>query len=258
MSPPGSASGTTTSRAVNAAIVYGSLSGYGQTGPLALVPGHDLNYQAFAGAIATRAGGPPPSIPILPVADLAGATTLAFEIAAAWAQRLRPAKGSTARRVDDRRGRALARSALRHARRRAGRRHRSHRPAEADDTDRVSASPGSAGYGAFQCADGGWITLAVISEDHFWDAVCDALGLVALRSIPYASRLGRVEELNRRARRTRSRRGRATTCSRRCSPPARPSRRSSRRRRPRPGSASGAPPRAPVPAVDEHRDAPWG
>ena len=36
----------------NPAIVYCSISGYGQTGPLAEVPGHDLNYQAFAGVLA--------------------------------------------------------------------------------------------------------------------------------------------------------------------------------------------------------------
>jgi len=31
----------------------------------------------------------------------------------------------------------------------------------------------------YRTADGGWITLAVISEDHFWQAVCDGLDLAA-------------------------------------------------------------------------------
>src|SRR5437762_10471085 len=57
-------------RAVNPAIIYCSLSGLGQEGPLASVPGHDLNYQAWAGALAPE-GGPPVVAP-LPIADLAG------------------------------------------------------------------------------------------------------------------------------------------------------------------------------------------
>ena len=44
---------------------------------------------------------------------------------------------------------------------------------------RAQPTRGSAGYGVFRCADGGWITLAVISEDHFWKAVCEALELAA-------------------------------------------------------------------------------
>src|SRR5207344_984864 len=41
--------------AVNAAVVYCSISGYGQDGPLAFTPGHDLNYQAWTGFLAARA-----------------------------------------------------------------------------------------------------------------------------------------------------------------------------------------------------------
>ena len=38
-------------KAVNPSIIYCSVSGYGQTGQLSSVPGHDVNYQALAGAI---------------------------------------------------------------------------------------------------------------------------------------------------------------------------------------------------------------
>src|SRR4051794_16236374 len=34
---------------VNASVVYCSVSGMGQSGPLYLAPGHDANYQAWAG-----------------------------------------------------------------------------------------------------------------------------------------------------------------------------------------------------------------
>ena len=43
-------------RAVNPAIVYCSISGYGADGPLAQVPGHDVNYQAYAGVLRPRGG----------------------------------------------------------------------------------------------------------------------------------------------------------------------------------------------------------
>lgn len=59
---------------VNPGVVYCSLTGYGQTGPYANQAGHDLNYQALAGALATtgrRADGGP-ALPGLTVADSAG------------------------------------------------------------------------------------------------------------------------------------------------------------------------------------------
>src|SRR5262245_3946809 len=60
-----------TVRERNSAIIYCSLSGYGQTGPLVDRPGHDLNYQALAGAVAPRPGTAP-AIPLVPIADLSG------------------------------------------------------------------------------------------------------------------------------------------------------------------------------------------
>ena len=47
----------------------------------------------------------------------------------------------------------------------------------------------------FACSDGGWITLAVISEDHFWQAVCVGLDLaVDLRDLRHLDRLDRFDE----------------------------------------------------------------
>ena len=55
---------------------------------------------------------------------------------------------------------------------------------------------GSPGYGVFRTADDRYVTLAVIAEDHFWTAVCDALDLPDLRSLVWAARLDRIEECN--------------------------------------------------------------
>lgn len=59
---------------VNPRLVYCSLSGYGQTGPYAQLPGHDMNYIAIAGLLSQI--GPKGGAPCLPsnyLADMAGA-----------------------------------------------------------------------------------------------------------------------------------------------------------------------------------------
>jgi alpha-methylacyl-CoA racemase len=62
-------------RAVNPRIIYCSISGYGQSGPMANVAAHDLNYLAESGMLALSAGvdGAPVLPPAL-VADIGGGT----------------------------------------------------------------------------------------------------------------------------------------------------------------------------------------
>ena len=58
-------------RAVNPRIVYCSITGYGQTGPKALVAGHDLNYCAETGFLSmTRGADGKPNIPQTQIADI--------------------------------------------------------------------------------------------------------------------------------------------------------------------------------------------
>jgi crotonobetainyl-CoA:carnitine CoA-transferase CaiB-like acyl-CoA transferase len=58
---------------INPALVYGRMTGWGQTGRLAAAAGHDLNYLALSGATwyASPAGQPPVPPPTM-VGDLAG------------------------------------------------------------------------------------------------------------------------------------------------------------------------------------------
>jgi alpha-methylacyl-CoA racemase len=57
----------------NPKLVYGRMTGWGQTGPLARAAGHDLNYIALSGAV--HAMGPadrPPAVPLNLVGDYGG------------------------------------------------------------------------------------------------------------------------------------------------------------------------------------------
>lgn len=57
----------------NPALVYGRMTGWGQTGPLAHSAGHDIDYVAITGALGAigRAGGPP-QVPANLVGDFGG------------------------------------------------------------------------------------------------------------------------------------------------------------------------------------------
>jgi len=55
------------------ALVYGRMTGWGQSGPLAATAGHDINYIGLTGALhAIGRTGQPPSIPLYLVGDLGG------------------------------------------------------------------------------------------------------------------------------------------------------------------------------------------
>jgi crotonobetainyl-CoA:carnitine CoA-transferase CaiB-like acyl-CoA transferase len=79
----------------NPRIVYCSISGYGQTGPHASLPGHDLNYISLAGTLGMIGSpGRAPSIPMNVLADFAGGGLFAaFSILAAVIARERTGAG---------------------------------------------------------------------------------------------------------------------------------------------------------------------
>lgn len=58
---------------INPRIIYCSLTGYGQTGPYRDLPGHDINYISFSGAL-DLIGDPdgPPVVPLNLLADIGG------------------------------------------------------------------------------------------------------------------------------------------------------------------------------------------
>ena len=81
-------------RARNPGLVYGRMTGFGQTGPLAQAAGHDLNYIALTGALHAIGGGAKPVPPLNLVGDYGGgALYLAFGILAALFERSRSGQG---------------------------------------------------------------------------------------------------------------------------------------------------------------------
>jgi crotonobetainyl-CoA:carnitine CoA-transferase CaiB-like acyl-CoA transferase len=146
--------------AINPALVYCAITGYGSSGPMARRAGHDLNYLARSGALSLmplREGAP--AIPGLQVADLAGGLQAAFLIAAALVARAQTGRGS---RVEvSMTGLMRSWTTLPRAARRAG----------------VPGLPLTGEvpcYHVYAVADG-FLTVAALESD-FWAAFCQAIG----------------------------------------------------------------------------------
>jgi len=151
-------------------LVYGRVTGWGQTGPLAQAAGHDINYVALTGVLstATRAGVAP-SIPVTLIGDMGGgAMFLAFGLMAALWEAQRSGRGQVvdAAMVD---GVGLL-SSLLHSLRAAGR--WSEEPAQ---NFFLHSSPF---YDCFECADGRFVSLGAL-EPQFYAELIEKLGITA-------------------------------------------------------------------------------
>jgi len=164
-------------RAVNGRVVYCSLSGMGQTGALSTAPGHDLNFQAWSGALAPE-GGDPVSAAV-PIADLGGGLAAAYAVCAALVRQQRTNEGE---HIDVAMGDLLASwtGAV---------------PPRATGVD--PDARGVPGYGMFRCRDG-YVALGIITEDHFWSALCDALGFDDARDLGWLERMRMTAPLQAR------------------------------------------------------------
>ncbi len=153
--------------ALNPALVYGRMTGWGQTGPLAQAAGHDLNYLALSGAAwyAGQAGLPPVPPPTL-VGDLGGgALYLAVGVLAATLRARATGRGDVvdAAIVD---GTAHLSSLLLMLR----------ASGELPDARGESWIDGSPWYRCYQCADGLFVSVGAM-EPAFFVALMQTLGL---------------------------------------------------------------------------------
>ncbi|MBU2645315.1 CoA transferase [bacterium] len=147
----------------NPSLIYCSISGYGQTGPNAGVPGHDINYQSITGLFSIC--GDPDGGPEFPsgiqTADIAGSMYALTSILAA----LHQPKNAPARFLDISIANAMSMWMMPRYLEYLTR----NKPPKAE-------LMGRGAYGTFLTRDGRYLCLGVV-EHHFWINLCKKLKL---------------------------------------------------------------------------------
>ena len=167
----------------NPRLVYCSISGFGQVGPWSDRAGHDVNYLALSGYLGVQAAveGRPWPPPVL-ISDLVSGLYAAISALAAVSGREVSGQGayidlSMTDAAVSLLGPEIGRAAV---------------EGVAGGGPNVTSIPH---YGLFPCADGRWLSLGIVHEDHFWDRFCRAAGLEELAGLKFGERMARAEEL---------------------------------------------------------------
>lgn len=158
----------------NPHLVYGRMTGWGQTGPLAQTAAHDLNYIAITGALAAIGRKDQPPVPPLSlVGDLGGgALYLAFGMLAGIIEARRSGKGQVVdAAISD--GTAHLMTNF-HGMRAAG--------LMSLERGTNFSDSGSPYYDVYECADGRYISVAPI-EEKFFELLVEKIGL-SLSELP--------------------------------------------------------------------------
>jgi len=164
--------------AANPGLVYCSISGYGQTGPMRDTAGHDINYISYAGVLGAcgRKGGPP-TLPPVQIGDLFGGAMMALSgILMALLARGKTGRG---RVVDvSMTDGALSMLSLHAA------------AALAGEIDPVRGDMMLTGmfpcYETYRCADGEYVSVGPL-EAWFWKGFVEGLGRPDLLDGQYAT-----------------------------------------------------------------------
>lgn len=152
-------------QAVNPRLIYCSVSGYGESGPLAEKAGYDQVLQAMTGICALQGQpGDPPQIVYGSVVDYYAAALVAAGVASALYERERSGRGQHV-------GVSLLRSALAM---------QSARMVWADNEPRdVGRDMRSGGITGLHPTREGWLYLSA-NTPHFWKALCEKTGLAEM------------------------------------------------------------------------------
>ncbi len=152
---------------LNRRLIYCSFSGYGQTGPMKDLAGHDITFEAHAGILgvtATKDGKP--VIPGVPISDLASAYNAAFSVMVALRTRDRTRKGEFIDvSIFDT---SVSLMVLNLARFMA-----TGEEPVAGETLLTGVFPF---YNLYETKDGRWMAVAAV-EPKFWKRLCEILGL---------------------------------------------------------------------------------
>lgn len=157
----------------NPRLIYGRITGWGQTGPMAQDVGHDLNYIALTGALAAIGrAGQPPAPPVNLVGDFGGGTLyLVMGILAALHELKSSGRGQVvdAAIVDG----VASLMTQPHGSFAAG--------VMSKERGTNPTDSGAPFYDAYRCADGLWISLAAVEKKFYAEAlrVLDLTDLLA-------------------------------------------------------------------------------
>jgi CoA:oxalate CoA-transferase len=154
-------------KAINPKVVYCSISGFGQTGPYAHAPGHDLAIQSLTGLLggSFTAGQAPPNPPFH-AADYAGGATAVIGILSAYLRMLRSHTGgivdismydSVMSMLDIRLSSAMGRAA------------------GTADTREIEVWGSNPRYRCYATRDGRAVTVGLL-ESTIWSKFCKAIG----------------------------------------------------------------------------------
>ncbi|MBI2871640.1 MAG: CoA transferase [Chloroflexi bacterium] len=147
---------------LNPRLVYASVSGFGEDGPEAHLPGYDIVAQSRSGVLSTRRlpdGTPIPSVVM--INDMSGCMDMAYAVVVALWQREKTGLGQKVECSLLNQGVAMQMQALVWV--------------EGDDTPLSGSKPSAVAF-CYLCADGLWINF-VASENHQFRAACRVLGL---------------------------------------------------------------------------------
>jgi alpha-methylacyl-CoA racemase len=149
----------------NPRLVYGRMTGWGQSGPLAHAAGHDINYISLAGALHAIGAREKPAVPLNLVGDFGGGSLyLALGLLAALLHARSTGKGQVVdcAMVDG----AASLMTLFYGARAGGQ--------WQDERQSNSLDGGAPFYDTYECADGAWISVGAL-EPHFFAELLDKL-----------------------------------------------------------------------------------
>ncbi len=168
-------------RARKPALVYVSISSFGQTSRQAGLAGHDLSVQAAAGMINVPVGQEAGlALPMLPLADISSAMFAVLGVVAALFARGKSQQGST---IDVSMLDSLVSWMT---------------PFLVPPMNNLPTRilpPQDPGYGLFATADGRQITLSIAGEDPMWADLCRLLGIEEFAELREVERSARANEI---------------------------------------------------------------